>query len=95
MSSDHRDGRTMSFFFHLNNETSLYLFKHEVNKRDFIFECIWRWPITNLVTLIYGYSYLISLETDVGYRKLRSSRNPGQFKCVLEKPDITYPSRNS
>ena len=31
------------------------------------------------------YSYLISLEIVAGYRKLRSSRNPGQFKCVLKK----------
>ena len=49
----------------------------------------------NLVTLIHGYSYLISLKITVGYRKERSSRNPGQFKFVLEKPGITYSSRNS
>ena len=90
MSSEHRNGRTISFFFHLNN-----LFKHVVNKRDFIFEVIWWWPVINLVTLIHGYSNLISLGTAVGYKKVRSSRNPIQFKCVLEKPDITYSSRNS
>ena len=49
----------------------------------------------NLVTFIHGYSYLISLEIVLGYRKLRISRNPGQIKCVLEKPDFTYPSQNS
>ena len=62
-----------------------------MNKRGFIFEGIWRWPIINLATLIHGYSYFISLKIVVGYRKLRSLMNPGQFKCVLEKPDITYP----
>ena len=30
MSLDHRDGSTRSFFFNLNNETSLVLMKHEV-----------------------------------------------------------------
>ena len=46
---------------------------------------IWRWPVINLITLVNGYSFLISLEIDVSYRKLRLSRNPDQFKCVLEK----------
>ena len=63
-----------------------------MNKRGFIFEGIgWR-PVINFVTLIYKYSYLISLEIVVGYRKVRISSNPGQFKYVPEKPDITYPS---
>ena len=30
MSSDHRNGSTIRFFFHLNNQTSLVLMKHEV-----------------------------------------------------------------
>ena len=82
MSSDHRDGRAIRFFFHFNNQTSLYRsiklqsnftpLKHEVNNRCFIFEGIQRWPVINLVSLIHGYSYLISLEIVVGYRKLRS-----------------------
>ena len=63
-----------------------------MNKRGFIFEGIrWR-PVINFVTLIYKYSYLISLEIVLGYRKVRISSNPGQFKYVPEKPDITYPS---
>ena len=66
-----------------------------MKKRGFIFEGIWRWPLLNLATLIHGYSYLISLKIVVGYSKLRSLMNPGQFKCVLEKPDIMYPSQNS
>ena len=43
----------------------------------------------NLVTLIQRYSYLISLEIVVGYRIVRSSRNPGQFNCVLKKNKIS------
>ena len=63
-----------------------------MNKRGFVFEGIrWR-PVINVFTLIYRYSYLISFETVVGYRKVGILRNPGLFKCVLEKPDITYPS---
>ena len=46
--------------------------KHEVNKRGFIFEGIRRWCVTNVATSIHGYSYLISLDIVVGYRKLRS-----------------------
>ena len=30
MSSDNRDGTTIRFYFHLNNQTSLVLMKHEV-----------------------------------------------------------------
>ena len=59
-----------------NFPLSLAVFKHKVKKRGFIFEGIqWR-PVINLVTLIYGYSYLISLEFVVGYREPRISRNP-------------------
>ena len=63
MSLDHRDGRTIRFFFlRLTNfALSLVLSKHGVNKPGFIFKGIWRWLVINLVTLIYGYSYLISL----------------------------------
>ena len=41
-----------------------------MNKRGFIFEDIRLWFVTNLATLIHGYSYLILLKTVVGYRKL-------------------------
>ena len=90
MSSDHRYGRIISFFFHLIDQTLLYRWLY-LN----VFECIQWWPIINVVALIYGYSYLISLEIVVGYWKLRTKRNPGQFKCVLEKTDSTYPLRDS
>ena len=57
---------------------------------------IWRWPVRNLVTLIHGYSYLISLEIVVSYRKLRSfQRAQVNLSMLLEKPDITYLLRNS
>ena len=73
----------------------LALFKQEVNKQDFTFEGIWRWSVIKFITLIRGYSYLISLEIIVGCSKLKISRYPGQVMCVLEKPDIMYSSRNS
>ena len=70
--------------------------KHEVNKRGFISESIWRWLVINLVILIHRYSYLISFEIVVGYRKLRSFQGPRIKIYVLqEQPDITYPSQNS
>ena len=52
----------------------LALLKHEVNTQDFIFQAIQRWLVINLDPLIYGYSYLISLddETVVSYWMLRS-----------------------
>ena len=71
------------------------LFNLEMYKRGFIIKSIWWWPVINLATLIHAYSYLVSLKIIVGYRKLRSLMNPGQFKCVLEKPDIMYPLQNS
>ena len=47
---------------------------------------IWRWNVINLVTLILGYSYLISLEIVVGYRKLRSFKEtPCQFKSAARE----------
>ena len=66
-----------------------------MNKRGFIFEGIWRWPPIILATLIHEYSYLISLKIVAGYKKLKGLMNPGQFKFVLEKADITYPLQNS
>ena len=69
-----------------------------VNKRGFIFEGIRQWPGINLVTLILRYSYLLSLEIVVGYRKLRSFQGT-QFKVnlsvLLEELDTTYPLPNS
>ena len=58
-----------------------------MNKQGFIFQGIWRWPLIKLATLIHGYSYLsylISLKIAAGYRKLRSSMNPGQFEISNE-----------
>ena len=50
----------------------------------------------SLVTLIYGYSYLILLETVVGCRKLRSFQGTlVNLSVLLEKPDIKYPTRPS
>ena len=62
-----------------------------MNNRGFIFEAIQRWPVTNLVTLIQGYSYLVSLEIVVGFRKLRSFQEAQvNLSVILDKPDITY-----
>ena len=67
------------------------LLKHEMNNRGFIFEAIQRWPVPNLVTLIQGYSYLVSLEIVVGFRKLRSFQEAQvNLSVILDKPDITY-----
>ena len=66
-----------------------------MNKRGFIFEGIWRWPVINLVNLIRWYLYLISLEIVVGYRKVRSFQGAKVIlKVSLEKADLTFPSRN-
>ena len=57
----------------------------------FIFEGIRQWLVINLVTLIHGYSYLVSLEIITGYKKLTGF--PGthfNLSISLEKPDITY-----
>ena len=44
----------------------------------------------NLVTLIHGYSQVISLEIVVGYWKLRSFQETQvNLNGLLEKPDIT------
>ena len=71
--------------------------KHEVNKRGFISESIWRWLVmTSLVILIHRYSYLISFEIVVGYSKLGSFQGTQiKISVLQEQPDITYPSRNS
>ena len=50
----------------------------------------------NFVTLIQNYSYLVSLESVVGHRKLRTfEENQFNLSVLLEKLDITYSSRNS
>ena len=55
-----------------------------------------RWNLINLVTLILGYSYLISLETVVGYRKQKCFKETQvNLGVLLEKPDVTFPSQNS
>ena len=72
---------------------SLTVLKYKMNKRGFVFEGIL--PVIHLVTLIHGYSYLISFETFVAYRKLRNfQRTHSNLSVLLEKPGITYPSRN-
>ena len=69
----------------------LALLKHEVNNRGFISECIQWWPVIISVTLIHGYSHLVSLENVVGYKKLRHFQGT-QFNPIvlLEKKNITY-----
>ena len=72
------------------------LLKHEMNAPDFIFQGIRRWPVINLVTLVDRYSRLISVEIAVGNWKLRSFQETQvSLNGLHEKPDITYPSRNS
>ena len=67
-----------------------------MNKPGFNFEVIRQWPVINLVNLIQGYLYLISLETVIGYRKRRGFQGTQvNLGVLLEKPVITYPSRNS
>ena len=91
MSSDHRDKRTMGFFFHLKNQISLYRWLHEVNNRGFIFEGIRRWHVINFVTLIRGYSYLVLLEIVGNYKTVRSLQETQvNLSVLLDKPDITY-----
>ena len=61
-----------------------------------VFQGIHRWPIINLVTLIYGYSYLILFEIVLGYWKLRRFQETEfNLDWWLEKPDVMYPSQNS
>ena len=98
MSSDHRDGGKIRFFFHLNNQTSLYRWLYQNMRKTNVvfFESIRWWSVINLVTLIHGYSYLISLEIDVGYRKLIIFQGTqANLIVLLEKLDVNYPLRNS
>ena len=85
------------FFFHLSNKLRSNFILNQRWTSEVLFLKVFdgRWPIINLDTLIHEHLYLISLETVVGFRKIRDSRNPVQYKCVLKKPDITYSSRNS
>ena len=93
--SDHRDGRAIRFFLHLNNQTLFYLWLY----------CTMRWTNQVLIlrlfgsglsNLIQGYLYLISLETVIGYRKRRGFQGTQvNLGVLLEKTVITYPSRNS
>ena len=67
-----------------------------MNKRGFNLEGIQQWSVINLVNLIHGYLYLILVETAIGYRKRRGFQGTQvNLGVLLEKPDITYPSRNS
>ena len=70
--------------------TILFLKGSQWKYRGFTFEGIRRWPVINLVTFIHGYSYLVSLEIVVGYKKLRSFQGTQvNLSLLLEKPDIT------
>ena len=77
--------RSNKFFLppHKSNRW-LYLNMRWTNQILF-FKGIWRWPLINLVILIHGYSYSISLEITVGYGNLRSSRNTDQFNVFYRK----------
>ena len=92
ISSDHRDGGTIRFFSHLKNQTSLYRWPY--------WNMIWTnevlfWRYLAVACHKLRYSYLISVEIVVGYRKLRGSQGTQTNLIVLlEKPDITYPSRS-
>ena len=95
MSLDHRDGITIRCFFQLNNP-QLTLLKHKLNKRDFVFHDIRRWPVISLVTLIHGRSYFISFNIVLDYWKVRSFQETQvKLNGLLEKPDIMYPLWNS
>ena len=72
------------------------MLNHEVNARGFVFQGIRRWPGINLVTLNQEHFYLISLETVVGYWKLRSFQEIlVNLNGLLEKLDVKYPSQDS
>ena len=91
MSSDHRDRRSIRFHFaSMINFYSIVGSVETLGERGFIFEGIQRWPVINLVTLIHGYSYLISLKLLRSFQRTQVS-----LSMLLEKPDITYPSRNT
>ena len=95
MSSDHREESTISFFFHLINQIRSIVGAIETwgEYTDFIFQGIRRWPVINLLPLMQGYSHSISLETVVGNWELQETQV--NINGLLEKPDITYLSRNS
>ena len=61
-----------------------------LGERGFIFEGIQRWPVIDLVTLIHGCSYLISLKLLRSFQRTQVS-----VSMLLQKPDITYSSRNT
>ena len=54
-----------------------------------------RWPVINLVSLIHGYSYLISIEIVVGYRKLRSLQGTQVNLSVLLEKEISRNHRGT
>ena len=85
ISSNQRDGSTIKFFFQLSNQTSLHHWLYwSMRWTHEVFQGIRWWPVINLVILIHGHSYLILLETVVGYWKLRSfeKKKTIQFKWV-------------
>ena len=85
MPSDHRDGRTIRFFTHLNNQTSLYCWLY------------WnmRWSSNVLILKVFGCHELIHFNSRVFIldftcncrlqKAKKFSRNPGQFKCVTRE----------
>ena len=66
-----------------------------MNKRGSLFEGMPRWPVINLVTLIHGYSYLISLKIVVGYRKLRNFHGTQVNLSVLLEKEISRNHRGT
>ena len=97
MSSDNRDWSTIRFFFHLNNQTSVHCWV--CWNMGWWADKILFFKVLNNGLSSYLNSQIFTLDLTWNcYRLLRAqkfSRNPGEFKRALEKPDTTYPSRNS
>ena len=80
MSSDNRDGTTIRFFFHLNNQTSLVLMKREV----LVFKVFG----SDLHEVSHFNSRISALVFTFCYRLLdakKFSMNPSQFKWVTRE----------
>ena len=66
-----------------------------MSNRGFIFEGMPWWAVINLVTLIYGYSQLMSLEILVGCKKLRSFQKTQINVSVLLEKEISRVHRGT
>ena len=88
MSSDHRDGGTIRFFFHLKNQTSLYcwLYWKMIWTNEVLF---WRYLAVACHKLSHSNSQVFILDSTWNCCRLkeakRFTRNPGQFKCVTRE----------